>query len=85
MIHILVATYDIKTGVYARPTAFITDAQAVRSFGEAVNDKTTEFNKHPEDYSIFNIGSYDDNTGEIKPSKPVQLAQAVVLIDTAAA
>lgn len=83
MLHQLVATFDVKTGVYARPTAFITDAQAVRSFGEAVNDKSTEFNKHPEDYSIFNIGTYDDNTGEIVSTKPVQLAQAVVLVDVA--
>lgn len=84
MIHQMVAVFDVKVGAYARPVAVPLDGAAVRSFQDAVNDKSTEYAKHPEDYSIFNIGTYDDATGELVSKKPVCLAQAVSLITISA-
>ena len=38
---------------------------AIRSFSDAVQDQDSAFNKHPEDYSLWEIGEFDDQTGEI--------------------
>lgn len=83
MIHQMVAVFDVKTGSYARPIAVPADGAAVRSFQDAVNDAGTEYNKHPEDYAMFNIGTYDDISGEIIATKPRILAQASSLLNAA--
>lgn len=80
MIHQMLSVFDVKAGCYARPVAMLSDAVGVRAFQDAVNDKSTEYAKHPEDYSIFNVGTFDDSTGEFTSSKPTQLAQACVLL-----
>lgn len=80
MIHQLIAVKDVKAGHYAKPVAVPTDAVGVRAFQDAVNDKSTEYAKHPEDYEIWNIGTYDDNSGKVVASEPRQLASAVALI-----
>jgi hypothetical protein len=38
----------------------------MRHFGDAVNDQSTMFNKHPEDYALYELGEYDDDTGQFK-------------------
>lgn len=76
----MIAIFDVKIGAYARPVAVPADGAAIRSFQDAVNDKSTEYNKHPEDYSIFNIGTYDDVSGEFLSKKPTILAQAASLL-----
>ena len=80
MIHQLIAVYDFKSAAYARPVAVPADGAAIRSFQDAVNDKSTAYAKHPEDYQLFNIGTYDDITGEIISKKPALLTQASSLL-----
>jgi len=79
MLHQMVAVFDVKVGAYARPVAVPSDGAAVRSFQDAVNAGDNEYSKHPEDYSMFNLGTYDDSTGEFISTAPRQLAQAVSL------
>ena len=38
---------------------------AVRAFADQANDETSTIQKHPEDYTLFHLGGYDDNTAEI--------------------
>lgn len=80
MIHQVIAVKDVKAGHYAKPVAVPTDAVGVRAFADAVNDSSSEYFKHPEDYEIWNIGTYDDNTGELVASQPRQLANAIALL-----
>jgi len=40
--------------------------QAIRSFEDACGDPQHEFAKHPEDFILFCLGSYDQETGELK-------------------
>lgn len=45
---------------------FRTDAQAVRYFADAINDKTSILNKHPADYELVALGILTDTAaGEI--------------------
>lgn len=50
-----------------------TDAQAVRQFGDVINDNTSVFSKHPEDYRLFRVGTFNTLTGVVCPVAPVRI------------
>lgn len=64
MLHKLVSIYDSKAQVYSPTIAFPTLGMAERSFTDAVNDPQSSYNKHPEDYTLFHVGEFDDSTGQ---------------------
>lgn len=75
-----VSIYDRKAKIYSQPVLVPHVAAAVRSFGDAVNTSGSEYNKHPEDYIIFHVGAFDDNTGVFtKLDQHVELANALAL------
>jgi len=74
-----VTIYDLKSKVYSQPVHVSHVAAGVRAFGDAVNEKSSQYNKHPEDYIMFHIGTFDDQTGVLTPIPPVELAKALAL------
>jgi len=59
--------YDSKAETWGMPLFYDCRANAIRSLGEAVN-KNTEDNqiaKYPADFTFFEIGEYDRETGSI--------------------
>lgn len=58
------AVYDSKARSYGQPFFCINAGIAVRIFQSTVMDETTQFNKYPEDFSLFHLGSFNDQTGE---------------------
>lgn len=61
------AIYDSKAQFYAPPMFFKTKAEAIRSWADVVNDKQAQFFAHPEDYTLFEIGEFNNATGTIIP------------------
>jgi hypothetical protein len=61
--------YDSKAEAYLRPFFVSTKGLALRSMVDAVNDPQHPFNKYPEDYTLFEIGEWDDSNGTIKMHK----------------
>nr|QJB19269.1 MAG: nonstructural protein [Microvirus sp.] len=61
------AIYDDKAKAYLPPFIMPETGQAVRLFTDAVNNPQTQYFKHPADYTMFQIGEFDDNTGVLKP------------------
>lgn len=57
--------YDQKSEAYLQPFFMDTDGQATRAFSDLINDPQHEFGKHSEDYTLFNIGTYDESTAQI--------------------
>ncbi len=55
--------YDTASGLYSRPFFTQSDGEAVRSFQDIATDETHPVGKHPEDYSLFRIGLFDDGCG----------------------
>jgi len=55
--------YDSKAEAYLSPFFFPSRGQAVRAFGDMSNDQNHSFNKHPEDYTLFCLGTFEDETG----------------------
>jgi len=75
---IMTSVFDVKAKAYSRPIPMLTEGEAIRSFSDAVNDKTSIYWKHPEDFILFLIGSFDEVAGDLIPAdKPVPLAKAV--------
>lgn len=55
--------FDVKSSAYMQPFYMHTVGQAVRAWMDSVNDPKTQFNKHPEDFTLFEVAEYDDETG----------------------
>lgn len=67
MKHVLCAVLDTKASYHGRPFTARTTGEAIRIFSDGVRDKETPMNSHPEDYVLYQIGYFDDETGNIEP------------------
>ncbi len=66
MIKKVFAVYDSKAEYYKNPFMLTTVGEALRMFGDIVNDGRSEINLHPEDYTLMQIAEYDEIKGEYK-------------------
>lgn len=66
MTYKMLSVFDSKAELYLTPFIMKTKAEAIRGFTDVVNDPKTSFFAHPEDYTLMEIGEYDDNKGELK-------------------
>ena len=65
--------HDSKAEYWMRPTFFQSTGQAVRMFGDLAREDGSEVNKHPEDYNLYKVAEFDEDTGEMIGSVPVHL------------
>ena len=77
------SVFDVASGVYMRPFFMQSDGQAMRSFSDIAQDAEHDIGKHPEDYSLFRIGHYDDNKGSLVGEAPECLATALEVVAAA--
>lgn len=73
---------DAKTMAWGPPVTARTPGEALRSFSDEVNgDKSRSMIAlHPEDFEMFQIGSFDTDTGDMTPEHAVSLAKGVNLV-----
>lgn len=70
--------YDSKALAYMSPFFMSSIGQATRAFGDTCNDKGSGFNKHPEDYTLFYVGDWNDTNASFQPLKtPTSLGLAI--------
>lgn len=78
MIHQVFAVYDDKAALYIRPFMFGNKAEGIRAFATSAADKTHPFHIHAEDYTLFAIATYDDQTALYTcENTPVSLGKAI--------
>lgn len=70
------SVFDSAVNAYMRPFVMQADNQAIRMFTDEAVNAESDISKHPEDYSLFRLGSFDDNEGEIIPEEPRCLGRA---------
>lgn len=58
------AVHDKKAQAFITPFYLPNEMMASRTFMDCINDDSHQFSKHPEDYSLFLIGTFDMNSGE---------------------
>jgi hypothetical protein len=56
------AVKDRAVNAFNRPIYVPTVGVAIRSFTDEVNRKDSELANHPEDYDLYELGSWDDET-----------------------
>lgn len=59
--------YDSKSEAYGNPFVAQSTGVAIRSYADEVNrkDGQSQVAAHPEDFTLFEVGTYDEHTGLI--------------------
>lgn len=70
---LIFTVYDEKSEAYLQPFFLDTIGQAQRAVTDCVNDSNHQFGRHPSDYTLFQLGEYDDSTGKITSPVPKSL------------
>lgn len=72
---IVVAVKDRLADVFSQPMYFATEGQAKRAFTDAINDPQNNMSRHPDDYDMFRLGTFDDSKGKFEnEEQPKQIA-----------
>lgn len=75
------SVYDHQIESFARPFFMQSKGEAIRGWIQVVNDPGTQINKTPQDFILFELGEYDDQTGMFsQPKAPVPIAPALEYI-----
>ncbi len=71
------AIYDNKADAYLPPWFLTTNAMAVRAFSDCIRDPDHNFGAHPEDYTLFCIGEFQNANGKIEPYVPFSMGNGI--------
>ena len=72
--------YDVASGTYMRPFFSQADGQAIRGFKDISLDENHEVGKHPEDYTLYQVGTFNDTTGKLDGEAIEKLATGLEMI-----
>ena len=61
--------FDSAVNLYGQPIFVPSVGAALRSFIDEVNNRESAMCAHPEDYVLFHLADYDDETGEFSPTE----------------
>jgi len=71
------SVFDSVAKAYLPPFYMLNDDTALRVYADCANDPAHQFCKFPTDFTLFNIGEFEDSTGVITPSlNPTNLGLA---------
>lgn len=65
---IICSIYDKATEAYMRPFVAQTAGQATRMFLDELSNPEHPMAKHPEDYSLAQLGTFTDHDGTVVPN-----------------
>ncbi len=81
MIKHLFSVYDSAAGAYLDPFVAPSIEFAMREFRTAVNKPEHQFNKYPEDYTLFHIGQFSSEKGKLQADEPISLGIGITYIE----
>lgn len=75
------SVFDSKVGAYLTPFFSRSTGEAIRAFTQAANDSQTQFCKFAEDFTLFEIGEWDDQNSKFELlASHVSLGKAIEFI-----
>ncbi len=83
MIVSLYAIYDSASGVYDGPFPGTADGAVSRNFSDMCLNADHPIGKHPDCYTLFRVGSWNDGTGEVADIDPLKLMNGVEAVAAA--
>lgn len=72
----LLAVRDSAMQAFAAPMCFPSMGLAQRTFRDEVNRKESQINLHPDDYELYMLGYFDEDSGILEPQRPECVARA---------
>lgn len=57
--------FDQKAKLYTRPFFYTELGEALRNFTDVANDTQHEIGRHPADYTLMEIGTFDETSGSL--------------------
>ncbi len=80
--HKICSIFDVKAQAYSQPMFFQSSGQAVRTFSDEANRTDGNIGAHPEDYTMFCLGEWDEREGKITVYDALKpLARAIDLVE----
>lgn len=73
------SVFDSKAECFSRPVFYSNDAMASRAFEVAVNSPESEMFMHPQDFTMFKVGSFSVSNGKLSGVDPVSVANGLQL------
>lgn len=55
--------FDVKSAIFSQPFFSSNNVTALRSFSDLVGESGNQVSKHPEDFKLYCIGDFNDNSG----------------------
>ena len=74
------AVYDVASGVYDGPFPGVADGAVIRDFTDMCKKGDSKMGQHPEDFTLFKVGTWNDGTGEVEAVVPVKLFNGLEVI-----
>ncbi|AXL14703.1 nonstructural protein [Microviridae sp.] len=81
MEHKAFSVFDDKANCFMPPFFQHTTAMANRVFADAVRTKDHPFQTNPDDYTLYEIGTFDDTSGQIMPCKKILMITSATEIN----
>lgn len=74
--------YDAKAKAFQTPFYMVELGQALRAFEDLCKDTDTLVYRHPEDFQLYEIGSYDDSNAKHESYIPLELVSTATEMKT---
>lgn len=71
---------DTKAQVFYTPFFAVNDATALRIVADTASDLQTVIGRHPEDFVVYHVGTWNDANGFFEPGVPENIATVVNLL-----
>ncbi len=72
--------YDSKANAYMQPWFLTTKPMAIRAFTDCIADPKHNFGAHPEDYTLFDIGTFNSADAKIHWKTPVSIGNGIEFV-----
>lgn len=73
----MISVYDSQLGIWSNPQVTLNKGSGTRAWTEAVNDEQSPYSKHPQYFTAFLIGDWDEQTGQFTQHAPDSIGTAV--------
>lgn len=76
----MLSIFDTKANLFHAPFWALTNEEGMRKFGDDARRAETVIARHPSDYHLYRVGTYNQATGEVAAEKATCLAIATDFI-----
>lgn len=73
----LYSVHDVKAETYMPPFCVPSKGLAIRAFEDCINSDDHHFGKHPADYTLFEVGTFDTDSGKLTYTDKISIGNGV--------